>query len=91
MSPVALAECLRRFIAQAVHFSWWFWCCQFSHKCKWRYVLTVEEEKALSVLSSTVDYLVPPLPMMLFYRMMLASSPHLALDPGMKFSSHPLW
>lgn len=47
MSPVALAECLGRFIAQAVHFS----CCvvgavrSFFYKCKWRYELIVEEVK----------------------------------------------
>lgn len=49
MSPVALAECLGRFIARAVHFS----CCGvgavsfffFFNKCKWRHGLIVEEGK----------------------------------------------
>lgn len=50
MSPVALAECLERFIAQAVHLS----CCVagavrsfffFLNKCKWRHGFIVEEEK----------------------------------------------
>ena len=49
MSPVALAECLRRFIAQAGRFSrvvgtvsFFF----FFNTCKWRHGLIVEEEKS---------------------------------------------
>lgn len=50
MSPVARAECLGRFIAQAAHFSpcvvgavrGFF----FFNKCKWRHGLIVEEEKS---------------------------------------------
>lgn len=48
MSPVALAECLQRFIVQAVHFS-----CgvvgavrRFFYKCKWRHELIVREGKS---------------------------------------------
>lgn len=48
MSPVALAECLKRFIAQAVHFSCFVVGAvrRFFYNCKWRHGLIVEEEKS---------------------------------------------
>lgn len=48
MSPVALAECLERFIAQAAHFSCFVVGAvrSFSYNCKWRHGLIVEEEKS---------------------------------------------
>lgn len=48
MSPVALAECLERFIAQAVHFSCFVVGAvrSFFYNCKWRHGLIVEEEKS---------------------------------------------
>lgn len=72
MSPVALAECLRRFIAQVVHFS----CCVvgavrnfffFFYKCKWRHGLIAERKRALSMLSNIGDGSVPSLPVHWFY------------------------
>lgn len=47
MSPVALAECLERFIAQDVHFSCFVVGAvrSFFYNCKWRHGLIGKEEK----------------------------------------------
>lgn len=64
MSPVALAECLGRFIARAVHFS----CCvvgavrSFFYKCKWRHGLIVEGEESFFHVIKYFGLLTPTSP-----------------------------
>lgn len=94
MSPVAPAECLGRFIAQAGRFS----CCvvgavrSSSHTCKGRHGLIVEEEKSSFNVTKYWGQLSPassndPL---LLYIMMLQSSSHPALDPSRECLAHTL-
>lgn len=92
MSPVALAECLERFIAQAVHFS----CCvvgavrSFFYKCKWRHGLIVEEEKSSF---NVIKYfgLFSPTSLndaILLYIMMWEPNPHIPSDLGRECRAH---
>lgn len=67
------------------------WCCQelgffffFFYKCKWRHGLIVERKSVEILRAISLN------DMVLFYMMMLESSPHLALHPGQECLAHTL-
>lgn len=100
MSPVALAECLRRFIAQVVHFS----CCVVGAVRNFFFFLQMQmetwincgEEKSSFNVIQYRGWLGPisSSALVLFSIMMLESSPHPALDPGresLAYTLHGSW
>lgn len=100
MSPAALAECLRRFIAQVVHFS----CCVVGAVRNFFFFLQMQMETCINCGEEKSSFNIiqyrgrlGPISssaLVLFSIMMLESSPHLALDPGrerLAYTLHGSW
>lgn len=95
MSPVALAECLGDLLLRLcisllvlLVLSGVFF---FFNKCKWRYGLTVEEEKSSFNVIKHCGLLTPTSPNhVLFHIILLESNPYPTIDPVRECLAHTL-